>query len=116
MSGGNELHAPVSIAIWCPSDRARFHQRQHPPVDLPDGVIRLSIRGDFKLNKAPAYVDDAGWSVFHLNAKTVDWAESCNAARAQLFPDVILPAVDQKFEAIMQERAQRELAEKQAVA
>lgn len=78
--------------------------------ELPAGIIRLRIRGEFKLNKAPAYVDAAGWSVFHLNAKTVDWAESCNAARAQLFPDVPIPVVDYKYEALMQARKEREAA------
>lgn len=77
--------------------------------DLPPGVTRLRIRGEFKLNKAP-HGQIEGWDFFHMNSATVDWAESCNAARAQLFPNVKLPVVDLKFEAIMRARLERDKA------
>jgi len=51
-------------------------------------------------------IDDEGFSVFELNG-AIDWAESCNRARAQIFPGVALPAVDAKFEAIMAARRER---------
>lgn len=76
---------------------------------LPPGVIRVRIRGEFKLSRPPqGEIED--WRFFHLNAGKLDWAEVCNSARAQIFPGVALPAVDEKFEQIMAERAKRAAA------
>lgn len=76
--------------------------------DFPSDVFRLRLRaGEFKLNEAPHYVHPDGWRVYHLNVATVDWTDSLNAARAQVFPNVKPPAVDLKWEAIAQARIER---------
>lgn len=78
-------------------------------------VITLRVKG-LPLTREPVEIDD-GWAVFHLNGATLDWAESCNRARSQIFPDVALPAVDAMFEAIMRARREREAqAEKKKAA
>jgi len=51
-------------------------------------------------------IDDEGFSVFEFSDQ-LDWAQSCNRARAQIFSGVQLPAVDAKFEAIMAARRER---------
>lgn len=80
--------------------------------DIPPGVIRLRVRGTFKLNKEPQYQLE-GWDCFNLNASTIDWADSCNAARAQIFPDIPLPAVDLFYEGMIKRLAAARQAELQ---
>jgi len=68
-------------------------------------MITLRCKG-LPLTRAPLRVDVEGFSVFEFSDK-LDWAESCNRARAQIFPGVALPALDAKFEAIMAARRER---------
>lgn len=72
-------------------------------------MILLRVKGLPPLALEAQYVDEQGWSCYHLNDDKVDWAESCNNARALLFPDVPLPAVDPVFDEIMRARWQRSL-------
>lgn len=69
-------------------------------------MITLRVKG-LPLTRTPAFVDGDGFSVFHLSDK-VDWADSCNAARAQVFPGVSIPGVDKVFDEIMRIRLARE--------
>ena len=75
------------------------------PANRDDQTITLRVRG-LQLTRAPQEVID-GWQVFYLNGAVVDWAESCNRARAQIFKEQ-LPAVDHKFNAIMLARLEAE--------
>ena len=75
---------------------------------MSDQTITLRVKG-LPLTREPQEVVD-GWAVFYLNGPALDWAESCNRARSQIFPDVCLPAVDHKFEAILRARREREAA------
>ena len=74
--------------------------------EIPAGVIRLRVRGDFKLTR-PAQGEVDGWQVLYLNAKRVDWTDACNAARAQLFPEIKLRERDPVFDEIMRARLER---------
>lgn len=65
--------------------------------------MTLRVKG-LPLTRTPAYVDENGFSVFHLSDK-VDIVETLNAARTQVFPDVRIPVVDKVFDQIMAARA-----------
>lgn len=73
--------------------------------------ITLRVRG-VTLTRAPQETTDEGWGMFYMNSRVVDWAEACNRARAQVFPDLPLLVFDAKFDAIMRARAEREAAKK----
>jgi hypothetical protein len=69
-------------------------------------MITLRVKG-LPLTREPSTVDAEGFAVFELSHDRVDWAESCNRAREQIFPGMALPAVDRVFDRIMAARAQR---------
>lgn len=75
-----------------------------------DNTIILRVRG-LPLMREPHAVDANGWSVFHLNGDKVDWAESCNRARGQVFPNVRILEFDPVYEQIMKARRDRAAAE-----
>lgn len=66
-------------------------------------MIVLRVKG-LPLTRAPALVDDQGFSVFHLNEDKVDWADSCNAAFRQIHGDKKTPDSDRRYEDIMRVR------------
>lgn len=86
------------------------------PRPVPPDVITLMVYGAFKLNREPHHVDAWGWSVFYLNANKVDWADSANAARRQLFGDAPTPESDRRYEQVLIEREARLAAEAEAAA
>ncbi len=78
-------------------------------ADAPDRTITLRVKG-LPLTREPQEIDANGFGVFYLDGDKVDWTESCNRARGQIFPNQKIPPVDHRFEAIMRARAEREAA------
>lgn len=68
----------------------------------------LRVKG-LPLTRAPAFIDEDGYSVFHLSDRVDVW-DAMNAARAQIFPGVKLPAVDKVFDGIMRAKVERDAA------
>lgn len=78
-------------------------------------MVRLRIKGKFKLNREP-HGQIQGWDFFHMNELKVDWADAADTARRQLHGNTPTPESERRYEQVLRERAERELAEKKAQA